>query len=39
VALPRNANDPERKYFIIQNIDDDYNDDNNIMGIVTDDFS
>jgi hypothetical protein len=22
VALPRNANDPEREYFIIQNIDD-----------------
>jgi len=37
--LLRNANGPEREYFIIQNIDDDYNDDNKTMGIVTDDFS
>jgi hypothetical protein len=39
VALPRNANGPEREYFIIQNNDDDNNDDNNTMGIVADDFS
>jgi hypothetical protein len=39
VTLSRNANGPEREYFITQNNDDDCNDDNNTMGIVTDEFS
>jgi hypothetical protein len=37
VALPRDANRPEREYFIIQNNDDD-NDDNTML-IFIDDLS